>query len=219
MKTTKLNLLAVLILIAGMTGCATPQHYDYSAFQQHPPRSILVIPPLNNSVEAGAPYIYLSTITRPLAECGYYVFPAAVIDAFLKDNGMPTPGEMNTVPLDKVREVIGADAVLFVTIEDWGQKYTVLQSTTVVHARARLIDVQTGTTLWEGTALAKQGSGDGGGGLVGMAVAAVVSQVVDSIVDQTRGVSAMANTNMVFNANMGLPYGPYNPDSATDPRR
>jgi len=142
-----------------------------------------------------------------------------VIDALLKDNGMPTPGEMNAVPLDKINEVVGADAVLFVTIEDWGQKYQVLQSTTVVNARARLVDVRTETTLWEGSAYANQGSGDGGGGLIGMAVAAVVDQIIDSVMDQTHQLSTMANNNMVFNNNVGLPYGPYHPASETDPRR
>lgn len=215
------SLFVVLVVLSLMTGCATntPKGYDYSTYRETPPASILVIPPLNNSVDADAPYVYLSTITRPLAECGYYVFPVAVVDAFLKDNGMPTPGEMNAVPLDRVRDVIGADAVLFVTIEEWGQKYRVLASTTVVTAKARLVDVDTGATLWEGTARAAEGSGDGGGGLIGMVVAAAVDQVVDSLTDRTQGLSSMANSTMVFNSNTGLPYGPYNPAFETDPRR
>ena len=60
------------------------------------------------------------------------MFPVAVIDAFLKENGMPTPGEMHKVSLARVREVTGADAVLYVTLEDWGQHYNVVSSQTVV---------------------------------------------------------------------------------------
>ena len=78
--------LAAVAVLCG--GCATTP-YDYAPYRQHMPRSILVLPPLNESVEVNAPYSYLSTVTRPLAECGYYVFPVAVIDAFLKDNGLP----------------------------------------------------------------------------------------------------------------------------------
>ncbi len=59
-----------------------------------------------------ATYGWLSTVTRPLAEAGNYVFPVAVVDELLRQNGMQTPGEMHTVPLDKVREIIGADASL-----------------------------------------------------------------------------------------------------------
>jgi hypothetical protein len=45
---------------------------------------------------------YLSTLTKPLAEKGYYVLPVAVIDQFLKENGLPTPAEMNGIPLEKI---------------------------------------------------------------------------------------------------------------------
>ncbi|MBL0717335.1 MAG: DUF799 family lipoprotein [Desulfosarcina sp.] len=53
------------------SACTTIPPYDYSAFERSKPRSIVVIPPKNNSIEVNAPYIYLSTLTRPLAEKGY----------------------------------------------------------------------------------------------------------------------------------------------------
>ncbi len=138
----------LMIFFISVSACATVQQQDYSNFRDHRPRSILVLPPLNESLEVDASYIYLSTISRPLAECGYYVFPVAVIDAFLKENGLPTPGEMHNIPLDKIHNILGADAVLYVTIEDWGQKFQVLSSNTVIKARARLVHVTSGKTLW-----------------------------------------------------------------------
>jgi hypothetical protein len=36
-----------------------------------------------------ATYGALSTVTLPLAEMGYYVYP---LDRFLRENGMPTAG-------------------------------------------------------------------------------------------------------------------------------
>jgi hypothetical protein len=56
----------------------------------HPPRSILMLPPLNESTAVEATWGYLSTVTQPLAERGFYVFPVAVIDQFLKENGLPS---------------------------------------------------------------------------------------------------------------------------------
>src|SRR5437879_7019697 len=79
---------AVIALI--LTGCAA-QPYDYTNYRQHPPRSIVVLPPLNESTAVEATYGYLSTVTRPIAEQGYYVFPVAVVDQFLKENGLPVP--------------------------------------------------------------------------------------------------------------------------------
>ncbi len=148
-----------LVAVSVLCGCRTP--HDYSAYLEHMPRSILVLPPLNNSVEPAAPYIYISTVTRPLAERGYYVFPVAVIDLMMKENGLPTPGEMHQVSLAKIDEILGADAVLYVTIEEWGTEYHIISSTTKVRILATLVDVKTGKTLWSGRHAAVHGSGGG----------------------------------------------------------
>ncbi len=209
----------MMLLALGVSGCATTQQpHDYSSYRAHMPRSVLVMPPINDSVEADASYVYLSTITRPLAEAGYYVFPVAVVDNFMKENGLPTPAEMNAVPLEKIGNIIGADTVLYIHIEDWGQKYRILASTTVVKARAKLVDVKTGATLWEGAAQAAEGSGDGGGGLLGMVVAAAIDQIVDSSTGRVHKLSSMANHSMILNSQNGLLLGPYNPDYAADAR-
>ena len=200
--------LPFIILIT--SGCATTTPYDYTAFEKSKPRSIVVIPPNNNSIEVNAPYIYLSTLTRPLAEKGYYVFPVFVIDHFFKENGLPTPAEMNGIPLDKIGEHIGADAVLYISIENWGQKYQIIQSVTKVHATLRLVDVKTGDLLWESIAIAQQSSGDGGGGLVGALVGAVVTQVLAStIVDPTPGLARQANNLAIDSKLRGMLDGPY----------
>lgn len=204
------RLLASLLMLAAtlLTGCqVTP--YDYSAINAEKPRSILVLPPLNNSVEVAAPYTYLSVISRPIAEKGYYVFPVSVIDAFLKENGLPTPAEMNTIPLDKVREHIGADAVLYVTIEDWGQKYVVLSSKTVVRGHVKLVSTQTGALLWDAQIQAEQSSDGGGNGLIGALVNAAITQIVGNTVDYTPNVARVANNLAVNSQARGLPYGPY----------
>ncbi len=196
------------LLLVLVTGCAV-QPFDYSALKAAKPRSILVMPPINNSVEVNAPYTFLSTISVPLAEKGYYVFPVAVIDQFLRENGLPTPAEMNQVPLDKIREIIGPDAVLYVTIEDWGQNYQLISSNAVVSSTWRLVDARTGEELWHGVAHAEKSSGDGGGGLAGALISAVVTQVVGSISDQTPQLSRQANYSTVYNRYNGLLPGPY----------
>lgn len=204
-KILNLNLSMGLLLLLGCQ--VTP--YDYSAIEQENPHSILVIPPLNHSVEVHAPYTYLSVISRPVAEKGYYVFPVSVVDAFFKENGLPTPAEMHAVPLDKIRQHIGADAVLYVTIEDWGQKYLLLSSTTVVKAHARLISTQTGNLLWDAIVHAERNSDSGGNGLLESLVNAVVTQIVGSLDDQTPEVARQANNIAINNKNRGLPNGPY----------
>lgn len=209
MTSPKIYLVALLSSLLLMIGCQSTKPYDYTALQASQPKSILVIPPNNSSIEVNAPYIFLSTISKPLAEKGYYVFPVAVIDYFLKENGLPTPAEMNTIPLDKIREHIGADAVLYVSIEEWGQKYQLISSKGVVKSKLKLVDTRTGELLWDATAFAEQKSGDGGGGILGAIIAATVEQVINSSFDNTGKLSSQANSWALNSKNRGLLNGPY----------
>jgi hypothetical protein len=54
---------------------------------------------------------------------------------------------MNGIPLEKIREHTGADAVLYVEIEEFGQKYLVLSSVAIVRAKLKLVDTKTGELL------------------------------------------------------------------------
>lgn len=199
---------ALCLLVIG--GCNTVKPYDYTNFRAHPPRSILVLPPLNESTAVEGTYGYLSTVTEPIAERGYYVFPVEVIDQYLKQNGMPTAGEMHQVPLNKVRDIIGADAVLFVTLKQYGSKYVVLNSVTTVQVEARLVDTRTGIVLWQGTGMAQQNA-SGSGSLLANLIAAAVTQAINSKTDRAHQVSRLANANLFYPKETGLPYGPYSP--------
>ncbi len=203
--------MSATLFVGACTVAQTP--IDRSQFYAHMPRSIAVLTPLNNSTNVESPYSYLSTITLPLAERGYYVIPVAVLDNVMKENGLPTGGEMHSAPLDKIGEIVGADAVLYVEINAYGQSYQILSSNTIVNADARLVDTRTGTTLWSGRSYAKQSSGDGGGnGLAGMLVNALVTQVVSAAADPAHALAHGANHLMVYSEATGLPIGPHHPD-------
>ena len=207
-----MKLLTIFALGLLLVGCAAAP-YDYTALEASKPRSILVLPPISDSVDVNSTYTFLSTITKPLAEMGYYVFPVAVIDTFLKENGLIEPQDMNAIPLERLTENIGPDAVLYVRIQDWGQKYLILGSTTVVDSNVRLVDARSGDLLWDSHVYLPQGSSQGGAGLAGALVGALVEQIVDSKVDQTQPVSSLANTAAINRANNGLLPGPYHPEA------
>lgn len=205
-------------VMLGLGGCVTPpKPYDYSAFERTPPRSILVLPPLNETVAVEGTYGYLTTVSRPIAEQGYYVFPVAVIDQLMRENGLPDAAEMQKVPLEKLRAITGADAVLYTTLHAYGSKYVVLSSTTMVDASAQLVDTRTGAVLWENRQILQQGSGDGGAGLLGPLVGALVTQVINSKSDPAHGLSRVVNNIMVTTKGRGLPYGPYHPQAGRIP--
>jgi hypothetical protein len=202
MKPFMLSFAALILLLSG---CATVTPKDYTEFRKSSPRSILVLPPLNESTDVLAPYSVLTTTTRPLAELGYYVFPVVLVDQYLKENGLTVPGEMHQAPLQKLHEVFGADAVLYLTVEKYGSKYQVISSTTMVHLRAKLVDARTGVVLWEGNAKAENAGQSG-------LIEAVVTQIVSKAFDQAHGVAAMASAQLVAIPQTGLLRGPRHPE-------
>ena len=199
------GLLAVMVLFAG---CAS-KPYDYANFRAHSPRSILVLPPLNDSTDVRATYACLSTITMPIAEMGYYVFPVAVVDQVMKENGLPTAGEMHQVSLEKIHEVVGADAVLYVNIKQYGSKYVLINSVTTVSVEGKLVDVKTGTLLWEGKGMFQESSSSGN--IFVDLVAAPIKQAVNSATDAGHEVSRVANCQLIMVKDHGFLPGPYFP--------
>lgn len=198
----------LVVVSAALCGCKTVKPYDYTNFRAHPPRSILILPPMNESTALEGTYSYLSTVSRPVAELGYYVFPVEVVQEFMKENGMPTAGEMHQAPLSKVKEITGADAVLFVTLEKYGSEYKLINSTTTVKVRAKLVDTRTETLLWEGAAEQAQAN-SGSGDILGQIVAAALMQIFNSKMNPGRNVSRAANQKLFYTKSAGLPEGPY----------
>ena len=153
-----------------------------------------------------------TTMTRPIAELGYYVFPVVVVDQFMKENGLTMPADMQQAPLPKLREVFGADAVLYTTIDEFGSKYQVLSANTYVRAHAKLVDARTTTTLWEGSVLA-QSAGQSG------LLEALVTQVMNKLMDQSHMVAAIASVQLVAPPGppgQGLLKGPRHPEYGKD---
>ena len=200
----------IVFLLIGGCG-ATPT--DYRNYLSHMPVSVLVLPPLNETTEVLASDAFLSTVTSPLAESGYYVFPVAVVDRFLKDNGLPTPGEMHQVSLEKLGEVFGADSVLYVVIKDWQTEYMVVSARTVVTLEYHLVDVKTGTELWRFEHTVARGQG--GASIEGMIRAAIYA-VTSAATDEARKLAASANRMAFLNSRHGVLKGRYHPDYEED---
>lgn len=206
--------LALLLAALSLGACATKPKYDYSAFRESRPASILVLPPLNSSVDVNATYSVLSQATAPLAESGYYVFPVTLVDEAFKQNGMTAAADIHQVPANKLREIFGADAALYIDIKAYGTTYAVISSESRVTAEAKLLDLRSGKTLWEGRATASSAESDNNnsGGLVGLLVKAVVNQIIGNLSNRDHGIAGIASQRLLT-AGMpnGILYGPRSP--------
>ncbi|MFY0478893.1 DUF799 domain-containing protein [Achromobacter marplatensis] len=209
---TRLFRVGLLAAVALLAGCvAPPKDVDYTAFRESKPASILVLPPLNTSVDVAAAAAVLSQATFPLAESGYYVIPVGVMDETFKQNGMSTPDEIHELPPAKLREIFGADAALYMVVKQYGSSYAVLQSSVTVSIDAQLVDLRNGAKLWSGSKQVVHAN-NSSGGLLGMLVQAVVDQIVNTLSDRSYSVAGMTN-NMLLGAGRpgGILYGPRSP--------
>ena len=209
---------AALLVAVLASGCATQKPYDYTAFKQSRPASILVLPPLNNSPDVAATYSVLSQVTLPLAESGYYVFPVSLVDETFRQNGLSNPAEMHEVKLQKLREIFGAESALYIDIKHYGTSYAVLSSESRVTVEARLIDLRTEQVLWSGAATASSAEGrNSSGGLAGLLIQAVVSQIVESVTNHSHTVAGTASHRLLAAGRPGgILYGPRSPKYQKD---
>ena len=221
LKFSWLKLVAAVSLLALLGACASPANRrDYTALRNSKPQSILVLPPVNETTDVNATSGVLAQMTMPLAEAGYYVLPVAEVNETFRHNGVTAPEEIANVSPAKMREIFGADAVLYSKVTQYGSVYRVIDSDTVVAASAKLVDLRTGDELWEG-----RGSASGkelnnfsvGGGLITLLVQAAVRQVTDTLTDKSYGVAGLASHRMLTAGQPdGLLYGPRSSKYGTD---
>lgn len=194
-----------------------PEIYDYSALQQAKPRSILVLMPSNETTEVDAGAAVLAHAIYPLSEAGYYVFSPALVHETFKNNGIYEASEIQNVSAHKLRQIFGADAVLYMDVVKYGTSYMLLNSVSVVAVNAKLVDLRSGATLWEGSAQVSDDSSRGSNDLIGMLISAVVKQIGDTVSDAGYKLSASADVMLLGqNCNNCLLYGPYSPHYGQD---
>ena len=210
-------LLAVGVLL--LAGCATQPGYDYTAFRESRPKSILVLPPLNDSPDVNATYSMYAQSTLPLAESGYYVLPVTLVDEAFRQNGLTAPADIQQVPLKKLREIFGADAALYIKVTHYGTKYMIVSSETRVSAEGKLVDLRSGATLWEGRATASSAEGDNnsGGGALGLLLKAVITQIADTLSNRGHPIAGITADRLLSAGRPnGILYGPRSPKYQKD---
>ena len=216
--TLRITLALSAVCLLWLSACSTPSAKpDQSDFRNSKPKSILVLPPVNLSPDIRGSLTFLSTVTRPLSEAGYYVFPVAMVDATFKENGLQLADDIHDAPLSKLQSIFGVDAVLYITVEKFGSSYVVIDSQTVVSAKARLVDARTGTLLWKGQASASDAEGrDNNNGLAGVLINSVIHQLASNIGNPGHQVAKLASARLLSPQSGGILYGPRSPNYGKD---
>jgi hypothetical protein len=211
---SRLRIAALAAALAAVApACVQPHVKDYTRFMASQPRSILVVPVVNKSVDVTAPDYFLSTVSIPLAERGYYVFPVNLVKRTLEDDGLADASLVHDADPARLAALFGADAVLYIAIERWDSKYMLISTQVTVEFVYTLKDGKTADTLWsERRRMVYTSDGGGQGGLLAAVIAAAVAKAAPNYMPLARQANAAA---LAF-PGAGFPAGPYRPEYHQD---
>jgi len=205
-----MKIVAALFVILGLAGCVVPpKAKDFTAFNAAAPRSILVVPLVNKSLDVDAPNYMLSTLSVPLAERGYYVFPVNTAKVVLEQEGFYEGEQVHSQSPGALAKLFGADAVLYVTINRWDAQYIVFSTTVTVQFDYRMV-AKDGTEIWTATqqlqySPQQSNSGSPLGNLIAAAITAAMTRAAPNYLP----LAQQANTLVLLDGPQALPPGPY----------
>jgi hypothetical protein len=145
------------------------------------------------------------------------VFPVNLVKRMLEDDGLADASLVHGAHPVRLCTLFGADAVLFVTIEEWTAEYMFVATTVKVVFDYVLKDGRTGEELWkEHQAAAYSSDSGGGGGGLGAVIAAIAAAAVTKIAPNYMSLAREANARAFGYPGPGLPAGPYRAEYRKD---
>ncbi len=206
--------LAPTLLALFLASCATypPKQVAYAGMYQQKPVTILVMPPINRSTNVDAKEFFYSTLSVPLDNAGYYVFPPFMTMEILKNESAYDAELFLDANLSKFNQLFGADAVLFTIIKSWN-KSVVIGSNVTVEIEYIIKSATTNAVLYhrQGKVIVDTSVQTQAGGLAGLLADVALSALKTAITDYTQVSRAVNKTTLV-----DLPLGKYDPKSGTD---
>lgn len=120
------RLFPIILLTIAVSSCGVSNQLtresQYATMYENMPVTILVMPPINNTSNVEAKDLLYTSISRPLAEAGYYVISPLLAMDVLKAESAYDAELFIDRPLTMFRDFFGADAVVFSEIDDWTKR-------------------------------------------------------------------------------------------------
>lgn len=182
---------------------------QYPKMYEEKPITLLVMPPINNTNHVDAKELLFTSITRPLAEAGYYIIPPFLTMEVLRAESAYDSELFIEGKLDKFRQFFGADAVVFSIIDVWEKQgfgiktkihYIIKSAKTNEIIFDRSCDLYLDLSVNSGT-----------GGIVGALADLTASAINTALTDHIK--AARKTNNYIF---MDIPRGPYRSEYLQD---
>lgn len=200
--------LAVIVSSCGPASKLT-RGDQYAQMYEEKPITLLVMPPINRTSNVDAKEYLYTSISRPLAEAGYYVISPLLAMDVLKAESAYDAEMFVDVPLTKFQEFFGADAIVFSEINTWTKKGFGIET----NIRYFIKSAHTGEILFDRSCdlyldlQVQSGGGSALGQLVALGASAIATAATDHIV------AARKANYFIFR---DVPRGKYSPQYLKD---
>lgn len=119
-------IIGLIGLVTMVSSCGTMNQVtrgqQYEKMYQEKPTTLLVMPPINNTANVEAKDLLYTSISRPLAEAGYYVISPLLAMDILKAESAYDAEMFVDASLTMFHNYFGCDAVVFSEINTWAKK-------------------------------------------------------------------------------------------------
>lgn len=191
----------------GVIGSTVTKEKAFPKFYAENPKTVVIMPPINETNKVEAKEAVYTTLFVPLAERGFYVFSPLLCQELFESESAYDAEMYLDAPLTRFHNVLGADAALFTRIKKWEK--TSLFNTIQVEIEYVLRSTITGETLFQKNA--------------DLVVDCRVSNSGSFLLDLVLNTVTTALTDNVIGANKAnffvlrlLPNGPYQLNNEAD---
>lgn len=130
--------------------CATGPHYSLAPdYASRTPRSIAVLPVLNETVNLKAPDVFRPILINKISAKGYEAPALSLIDGRLLSKDIREAGQVHALTPQEAGKLLGVEALLYTTVTEFNTTYLLAYASMTVGARFELKDARTGEKLWE----------------------------------------------------------------------
>jgi hypothetical protein len=140
-------LLGIAVSLAACAG--GPRYSVHPDYKSAAPRSVAVLPVLNETVNLKAPEVFRPILQNKLSLKGYESPPIVFIDGKLLEKEIREAGQINTLTPQELGKLLGVDALLYTTVTEFSTTYLLTYGSMTVGARFELMSAKTGERLWE----------------------------------------------------------------------
>ena len=206
------KILFIIPIFCLLTACGVSNQVtratQYAKLYEEKPVTLLVMPPINNSNIVEAKDLLYTSISKPLAEAGYYVISPLLSMDILKAESAYDSELFFDASLNPFKKIFGVDAVIFSIIETWTKKGFGIET----KIRYIMKSAHTGEILFERSCdLYLDLNQSSGGGLFGSLFDLAASAIATAVTDHIE--AARKANAFIFS---DIPRGKYSPEYDKD---